>query len=110
MKTKLMKADTEMPPCMLFPKTLTDIPVSNTAKVIYCLILDALILKGQKDESGILYVSFPITVIAEIISRSPMTVRRSLSELETAGLIKRERQGIGKVNRIYVSIPGKEEM
>ena len=40
---------------------------------------------------------------------SPMTVKRSLNELETAGLIMRVRQGIGEPNRIYVLIPGKED-
>ena len=44
-----------------------------------------------------------------VLSRSPMTVKRSLNELETAGLIMRVRQGIGEPNRIYVLIPGKED-
>ena len=35
--------------------------------------------------------------------------KRSLNELETAGLIMRVRQGIGEPNRIYVLIPGKED-
>ena len=41
-------------------------------------------------------------------TRSSMTVKRSLNELETAGLIMRVRQGVGEPNRIYVLIPGKE--
>ncbi|RHR00066.1 DeoR family transcriptional regulator, partial [Clostridium sp. AF20-17LB] len=40
---------------------------------------------------------------------SPMTVKRSLNELENAGLIMRVRQGVGEPNRIYVLIPGKED-
>ena len=39
-----------------------------------------------------------------------MTVKRSLNELETVGLIMRVRQGVGEPNRIYVLIPGKEEL
>ena len=50
---------------------------------------------------------FPVTAIAAVLSRSPMTVKRSLNELETAGLIMRVRQGVGEPNRIYVLIPGK---
>ena len=65
--------------------------------------------KGQEDENGILFVCFPVTAIAAVLSRSPMTVKRSLNELETAGLIMRVRQGIGEPNRIYVLIPGKED-
>ncbi|RGR65459.1 DeoR family transcriptional regulator, partial [Roseburia inulinivorans] len=44
---------------------------------------------------------------AAVLSRSPMTVKRSLNELEIAGLIMRVRQGVGEPNRIYVLIPGK---
>ena len=47
--------------------------------------------------------------IAAVLSRSSMTVKRSLNELETAGLIMRVRQGVGEPNRIYVLIPGKED-
>ena len=39
----------------------------------------------------------------------PMTVKRSLNELEIAGLIMRVRQGVGEPNRIYVLMPGKED-
>ena len=67
------------------------------------------ISKGQEDENGILFVCFPVTAIAAVLSRSPMTVKRSLNELETAGLIMRVRQGVGEPNRIYVLIPGKED-
>ena len=36
-----------------------------------------------------------------------MTVKRSLNELEDAGLIRRVRQGFGEPNEIYVLIPNK---
>ena len=45
----------------------------------------------------------------DVYKRQPMTVKRSLNELETAGLIMRVRQGVGEPNRIYVLIPGKED-
>ena len=48
-------------------------------------------------------------LMKQLWTRSPMTVKRSLNELETAGLIMRVRQGIGEPNRIYVLIPGKED-
>ena len=34
-----------------------------------------------------------------------MTIKRALRELEDCGLIRRDRQGAGKPNRIYVLIP-----
>ena len=105
MNFEFMTIDTPLPPCMPFPKALTGFPVSSTAKVMYCRMLDAMLSKGQEDENGILFVCFPVTAIAAVLSRSPMTVKRSLNELETAGLIMRVRQGIGEPNRIYVLIP-----
>ena len=57
----------------------------------------------------ILFVCFPVTAIAAVLSRSAMTVKRSLNELENAGLIMRVRQGVGEPNRIYVLIPRKED-
>ena len=104
-----MTIDTPLPPCMPFPRALTGFPVSSTAKVMYCRMLDAMLSKGHEDENGILFVCFPVTAIAAVLSRSPMTVKRSLNELETAGLIMRVRQGVGEPNRIYVLIPGKED-
>ena len=109
MNFEFMTIDTPLPPCMPFPRALTGFPVSSTAKVMYCRMLDAMLSKGQEDENGILFVCFPVTAIAAVLSRSPMTVKRSLNELETAGLIMRVRQGIGEPNRIYVLIPGKED-
>ena len=95
MNFEFMTIDTPLPPCMPFPRALTGFPVSSTAKVMYCRMLDAMLSKGQEDENGILFVCFPITAIATVLSRSPMTVKRSLNELETAGLIMRVRQGVG---------------
>ena len=109
MNFEFMTIDTPLPPCMPFPIALTGFPVSSTAKVMYCRMLDAMLSKGQEDENGILFVCFPITAIATVLSRNSMTVKRSLNELETAGLIMRVRQGVGEPNRIYVLIPGKED-
>ena len=78
-------------------------------RVMYCRMLDAMLSNGQEDENGILFVCFPVTAIAAVLSRSSMTVKRSLNELENAGLIMRVRQGVGEPNRIYVLIPGKED-
>ena len=88
MNFEFMTIDTPLPPCMPFPRALTGFPVSSTAKVMYCRMLDAMLSKGQEDENGILFVCFPVTAIAAVLSRSPMTVKRSLNELETAGLIR----------------------
>ena len=79
MNFEFMTIDTPLPPCMPFPRALTGFPVSSTAKVMYCRMLDAMLSKGKEDENGILFVCFPITAIAAVLSRSPMTVKRSLN-------------------------------
>ena len=90
-------------------KTQREVAEHFGVRDMYCRMLDAMLSKGQEDENGILFVCFPVTAIAAVLSRSPMTVKRSLNELETAGLIMRVRQGVGEPNRIYVLIPGKED-
>ena len=75
MNFEFMTIDTPLPPCMPFPRALTGFPVSSTAKVMYCRMLDAMLSKGQEDENGILFVCFPVTAIAAVLSRSPMTVK-----------------------------------
>ena len=70
MNFEFMTIDTPLPPCMPFPRALTGFPVSSTAKVMYCRMLDAMLSKGQEDENGILFVCFPVTAIAAVLSRS----------------------------------------
>ena len=110
MNFEFMTIDTPLTPCMSFPRALLDFPVSSTAKVMYCRMLDAMLSDGQEDENGILFVCFPVAAIAAALSRSSMTVKRSLNELETAGLIMRVRRGVGEPNRIYVLIPGEDDV
>ena len=81
MNFEFMTIGTPLPPCMPFPRALTGFPVSSTAKVMYCRMLDAMLSNGQEDENGILFICFPVTAIAAVLSRSPMTVKRSLNEL-----------------------------
>jgi len=108
MEYEFMTADTPLPPCMPFPKALAGLPVSSTAKVMYCRMLDAMLTKGIEDENGILFIYFPVKQLADALSRCEMTVKRSLNELENAGLIMRVRQqGFGEPNRIYILIPKK---
>ena len=57
MNFEFMTIDTPLPLCMPFPRALTGFPVSSTAKVMYCRMLDAMLSKGQEDENGILFVA-----------------------------------------------------
>ena len=49
MNFEFMTIDTPLPPCMPFPRALTGFPVSSTAKVMYCRMLDAMIYATALD-------------------------------------------------------------
>ena len=101
MEYEFMTAATPLPPCMPFPKALAGFSVSSTAKVMYCWMLDAMLTAGEEDENGFLFVHFPVAQLAVSLSRCEMTVKHSLNELESVGLIMRVRWGVGEPNRIY---------
>ena len=105
MEFEFMTADTVLPPCMPLPAAMLRLPISSTAKVMYARLLDEILTDGVEDSNGILFIRFPIVDLAAALSRSPMTVKRSLNELEQAGLIMRVRQGIGEANHIYILLP-----
>ena len=96
-------------PCMPLPRAMLRLPISSTAKVMYARMLDIVFVSGIEDDNGILFIHFPIVELAAALARSTMTVKRSLNELEDAGLILRVRQGFGEPNKIYVLIPKKED-
>jgi len=108
MEVGFMTAETPLPPSMPLPRAALRLPVSSTAKILYARMLDAVLTDGMEDVDGILFICFPIMELSAALFRSHMTVKRSLNELEGAGLIVRVRQGIGKPNRIYVLIPKRE--
>ena len=105
MNYEFMITGTPLPPCMPLPKVMLRLPVSNTAKVMYARLLDEIMTRGSEDSNGILFIRFPIMEIAAALSRSPQTCKRSLNELEQAGMIMRVRQGIGEVSHIYILLP-----
>ena len=104
MEFEFMTINTPLPPCMPLPIAALRLPISSTAKIMY-----ARLMAGVEDINGILFVRFPIMELSAALSRSPMTVKRSLNELEHAGLIMRVRQGVGEPNHIYTLTPGKED-
>ena len=103
-----MRADTRLPPYLPYPRLLLQADLTQTAMLLYALLLDRATLSqsnGWLDEGGGIYLVFPIEKIAAALDRSSMTVKTALSELEDAGLIERRRSGFSKPNRIYVKLP-----
>lgn len=67
----------ESPILLIIPQ----LPICSMAKVMYCWCLMPCSQKKLKDESGILFVYFPVNQLADALSQCEMTVRRSLNEL-----------------------------
>ena len=108
-----MKTDTKLLPYLPFPRFLLGADLTQTAKVLYAVLLDRSNLSranGWTDESGNIFVVFPLNKLADLVDKGPTTVKTALTELEAAGLIERRRCGNGMPNRIYVKQPDSQDI
>ncbi|MCD8003613.1 MAG: replication initiator protein A [Clostridia bacterium] len=107
--TKYLTSETQIPPYLAFPKFLLETNISETAKLLYMLLLDRARLSmkndGWTDEVGHVFVTFTISDMADVLHRGEMTVKNSLRSLEGNSLIERRHRGLGIPNQIYVKIP-----
>lgn len=79
--------------------------LSSTAKLLYALLLDRMGLSaanGWTDERGQVYIYYSIRDATARLSCGHDKVTKALRELESAGLLTRDRQGQGKPDRLYV--------
>ena len=106
--TQFLQRDSPIPLFFAYPKFLLTLDVSETAKMIYMLLLDRARLSMQKDgwqdEQGRVFVRYTIQSLAKAICKSEMTVKNALKALEQQGLIYRQRQGAGMPSRIFVKV------
>ena len=104
-----MKKTTRIPQYMAYPKFLLDMELSDTAKLVYVMLLDRSGLSrknpGWTDEYGNVFVIYTIESLAQELHRCPMTVKKALRDLEQTELIRRIHRGLGRPNRIYVNFP-----
>ena len=107
--TEFLTGNTRLPPYMVFPKFLLDMELNETTKLLYMLLLDRARLslknEGWTDTSGHVFLYFTIEAMAEVLHKSQMTIKTSLTALEKQDLILRTRQGAGHPNQIYVKFP-----
>lgn len=97
-----------LPPFLPYPRFLLKMDISQTAKLLYALLLDRTTLSQKnkwEDSEGRVYIVYPIAEIAEILDKSGMTVHNALNELDRAGLLERERRGFSAPSRLYVKMP-----
>lgn len=99
-------------PCYLpYPRFLLKIPASDTAKLVYILLLDRAQLSranGWEDEQGRVYVFYAVADLAKDAGKSERTVTAALGELEKAGLLLRLRTAPRGANKLYPKLPPAE--
>lgn len=101
-------ADTIIPPYLPYPRFLLKMDLSQTAKLLYALLLDRSTLSqknGWTDDEGRVYIVYPIAEIAEILDKGRTTIQDTLNELAAAGLMERKRTRFAAANHIYVKVP-----
>ncbi len=80
--------------------------ISADAKMLYGILLDRMSLSAKNgwiDKNGRVYIIFTIDEAKMALNCAEQKAIKLLSELEKkAGLIERNRQGLGKPNLIYV--------
>ena len=108
-----MRSDTKLLPYLPYSRFLLEADLTQTAKVLYAILLDRTNLSranGWTDEDGNVFIVFPLSKMADLVDKGPSTVKNALNELETAGLIERRRCGNGIPNRIYVKQPDGQDI
>ena len=82
--------------------------LSNNAKIMYALLYNRLNLSLESewhDRNGQVFIYFTTSQFCEELGCSEKTVTKIKKELVTAGLLKEERQGLTKPNRLYILGP-----
>ena len=107
--TQYLKCDSYIPPYMAYPRFLLDVDISETAKLVYMLLLDRARMsmknKDWQDEMGRVFVLYTIPNLAKDIGKGETTVKKALNQLAQQGLILKQSLGPGQPNKIYVKIP-----
>lgn len=101
-------ASTSLPPYLPYPRFLLGLPLSETAKLVYSLILSRIHLSqsnGWADENGRVYCRYPIMTLAADCHKSKSTIVTALGDLEKQGLLSRHREGSWNANKLYICIP-----
>lgn len=107
--TEFLTPSVLLPPYLAYPRFLLDMDISETAKLVYAVLLDRARLSlrndGWTDKNGHVFLYFTISNLAAALHRSEMAIKNALKTLSENGLIFRQRQGVGNPNRIYVKVP-----
>ena len=108
---KYMYQNTKLPPYLPFPKFLLERSLSNTAKILYSVLISRAQLSqkdGWVDELGRVYFIYPIHQMAVDMDKSVTTIKDALRDLVAAQLLEKIPEGRGRPNRLYLLFPDEE--
>ena len=111
MKADYMTSATPLPPYIPCPRFLLTMDMKLIDRVVYAVLLDEATRtqdKGWVDKHGRLYVALPAAEIAQMIDRTPATVRNAVNALEEMGLVERRLTSHTTPDHIYVKLPSGE--
>lgn len=94
-----------------FPKFLLEIPLSQNARIVYCLLYDRARISRKNqwlDEQGRVYGVFPIEELSQKLGKCQTSVKKALQELEKAGLLCWKFGGFSRPKHLYVLVPEKD--
>ena len=113
-KTEYLRPDSALPRYLMLPRFLLEAELPDGARLLYALLLDRARLSmqnpGWTDKHGRVYLIYTIRDLSAAMHRSESAVKVALRALEAAGLISRERQGLGKANRLYLLTPVENDL
>ena len=108
MQTDYITSGAKLPPHIPYPRFLLIVDMKLITKVVYAVVLDAVMRSQTGDKHGRLYTGLSAKDIAGAIDRTPATVRNALNELEGAGLVERIPTSYKAPDHIYVKLPSGE--
>ena len=85
-----IRADTTLPAYLPYPRFLLKMEISQTAKLLYALLLDRSTLSqknGWQDGEGRIFIVYPVAEIAEMLDKGCTAIKGALKELDAAGLL-----------------------
>lgn len=102
-----------MPPFMAYPRFLLDTDLSDTARLLYILLLNRCRLSAKRqeflDREGNVFVNYPIKELASDCRRSDTSVKNALLQLENADLLYKQNPYGGRPCRLYVKLPSEPQ-
>ena len=89
--TQYLKCNSYLPRYMAYPRFLLEVNISETAKLVYMLLLDRarVSMKNDtwQDEQGRVFVLYTISDLARDIGKGETTVKKALNQLMLQDLI-----------------------